>query len=1187
MVARLIEWAVDNPLVVVLLAATLLVAGGYAFVVVNVEAYPDPAPAIVEVVAQFPNASAEQVEKLVTIPLERELANMPGLKYMRSKSLFGLAHLRNQFDYGIDYERAKQDVINRLQQAPLPPGVTPQISPASPTGEILRYTLRSPQDTRPRAEDAAVVAGPYCGTFPGNVPWAALALAARPRDIYTLNDLKSLQDWVLQRELVRLPRIAGVTSAGGSVKRYEVQPDPERLKRYGITLGQLQNAIAGSNADVSGDFLVQGHTVQVVRGLGLIGGGQDPMQPALALKSPYLAAARLRAEERLRIRQIRRIVITAVNNQPVRVEDVVDGGPVSREEELGRRGVVVSHQTRMGRVSLSRPVRGADGIEVWKDEDDKVQAIVLLRKGAESLPALRDVQAKIKELNETPGRLLPGVQIEPYYDRTELIGVTTETVRENLVLGLVLVTVILLMFLSNVRTALIVALNIPLALAFAFLVLFVRGKSANLLSIGAVDFGIIVDSSVIMVENIYRHLSFGDQAGLPLKQRILHACKEVERSLFFSTVIMVAALLPLFTMKGPEGQIFGPMADTYAFALAGALLLALTLSPVLCLVFFKHLKPARDNFLVRWLKAGYLWQLERCLNYRGAAVGAFALLTAATVGVLPFLGREFMPELEEGNLYVRGTFPINISLDRVAERVRTVRAVLQQYPEVQAIVPQIGRPDDGTDPTGFYNVEIFVPLKPAKDWPPPPGKDRPRSKEELVAAMNEELGCKFPEVDWDFSQIIRDNVMESLSGVKGENSVKIFGPDLDELERVAERVKNTLAGIRGVENAGVFRIKGQSNLELTINREACDFWNIKVADVQNVIQTAIGGQPFTKMIEGEKTFDITLRYPEPLRCDEQAILRIPVDVEDHTVTPGTAAALPPTPHTGPSSGVAASGTGGSIPALTGSLFGATLNNLSSAPRVPLEQLVTRVNPKGEPDRNGQFVRAGASTIYREQGQRLIAVKFGVRGRDLAGTVAEAQEKTAALLPPGYRAEWSGEFQEMEEAERRLLVVVSVALALIVVLLYLAFRSVLDALVVLSNVLAMSLGGVWALIATGTNFNISAAVGFISILGVAVMNGLLMVSAFNALRIQGLPLREALRAGMAKLVRPVTMTALAAIFGLLPAALSTRIGSQSQRPLAIVVVGGMIATLLLTNLVPVLYSFYGQRQPSADAARMAH
>jgi cobalt-zinc-cadmium resistance protein CzcA len=1201
MVRKLIGWGLNNPLIVLLLAAALTGYGIYAFLKVNVEAYPDPAPAIIEVIAQYPGASAEEVERQVTIPLEVNLAGIPGLKYTRSKSLFGLSHLRNQFEYGYDYDRARQEVINRLSNPsqPLPLGVTPQISPETPTGEIYRYTLNSPKD-------------------------------ASGKDIYTLNDLKALQDWVLEREFRRVPRIIDVASSGGTIKRYEIHPDPDRMKQYGIILSQLQQALTSANANVGGDHIVQGEVALNLRSVGLIGGGQDPVSHVLGMKDPDSqkaaeleqaekeggadvdrlreeqrvrlatgAAAKLREEEARRIREIRSIVLTSVNNREILLEDIVEGGRISAGEQPGERGVVVGHQTRLGRVSLSKPkeavtptgvyrVVDSDGHIVWRDEDDKVQSIVLLRKNEDSLPALRAVEKKIEQLNAPgSGKLLPGVRIEPYYDRSDLIHVTTETVRENLIMGMVLVSVILLMFLSNVRSALIVAINIPLALLFAFSALYLRGRSANLLSIGAVDFGIIVDSSVIMVENIYRHISSGEYPELPLKDRILRACHEVEKPLLFSTLIMVCAFLPLFTMTGPEGQIFGPMADTYAFALGGALLLAVLLAPVLCLYLFRHLKPTPDNFLVRFVKRLYLGNLELCLDHRWLTLGVVGAILAVTAFyAIPHTGREFMPELEEGNLWIRGTFPLNASLEHVTEDTSVVRAVLASYPEVESAVVQIGRPDDGTDPTGFYNVEVFVPLLPEKRWPRVVeqsgwrrwlrGPRRARLKEELVREMNDELTRKLPGVDWNFSQNIRDNVMEALSGVKGDNSVKIFGPDLDRLEAVADKVKNRLRDVPGIENVGVFSIKGQSNLEFRVDLDKCKKWGLSASDVNTVIQTALGGKAFSTMIEGEKQFDITVRWPRARRGSVTSILDIPVDVVNNQLVLAS----------GPGANPSATGSGQALPSKVGSQID-TANPITNTPRLRLRDVVSPVGENGEPDPRGRYERAGASTIYREQGERLIAVKFSVRGRDLGSAVAEARQATADLFQAPYRAEWSGEFQEMEEAEGKLLLIVSLSLVLILLLLYLAFRSLLDAAVIFTNVVAMSVGGVWALLVTGVNFNISAAVGFISILGVAIMNGLLMVSSFNRLRAQGQPLREAIVTGVGRLIRPVAMTALAAIFGMIPAAFSTRIGSQSQRPLAIVVVGGMIMTLILLNLLPVLYSFYGNREPPAGAGGMAH
>jgi heavy metal efflux system protein len=1169
MIAKLINWSVNNPLIVVLFTLALAAAGGYAFSRVNVEAYPDPAPAIVEVIAQYRGRSAEEMERQITIPLEVALSGMPGLKYIRSKSLFGLSYVNTQFEYGIDYKSARQEVINRMQIADLPPDVSPQISPRSPIGEILRYAVVGPRDSH------------------GN-------------SIYSLNDLRSLQSWTLEREFRRIPGIADVVSFGGLIKRYEIQPDPDRMKRYGITLQQLQTAIANSNDNVSGDYLIQGETAAVVRGLGLIGRGRDPMQRILTMSDPEEAAAYLRSEEQRRLRQIRQIVLASTNNLPVRVGDIVEGGPLKPGEENSTQGVVVSNQTRLGKVALSRPAEDehgrlldAQGNPIWVDEDEVVQGLALLRKGAESLPALTLLQAKIDELNDTPGRLPPGVRIEPFYDRADLINATTETVQENLLVGIMLVTVILLMFLSNVRSALIIALNLPLALLFAFGALYVRDESANLLSIGAVDFGIIVDSTVIMVENIYRVLSSGKYANLTLGDRIVHAAHEVERSLLFSTLIMVCALLPLFTMKGAEGQLFRPMAETYAFALGGALLLAVTIAPVLCLLLFRNLKPAQDNWMVRYLKRGYLRQLERLLNHRWLAVGGFAGLMVITALLLPHLGREFIPPLEEGHIWIRGMFPVSISLDQTAEQARIARAIMRKYPEVESVACQLGRPDSGVDPTGFYSAEFFVPLMQQPDWPKVVkgggwfGADRARTKPELVAEMSAELNEAIPGVNWNFSQVIRDNVLEVLSGVQGENSVKILGPDLDELETIGNQVVASLVGVPGVKDVGLYRIRGQCNIELPIDRQKCSLWNISVADVHNVIQTAIGGKTVSQMIEGEKSFDLTIRWPLRLREDESDILDIPVDVTGHQVTVGSQAS---SQVSGSSVGIASKGSSGTLPSPVGTVRGTSSLEATTTPRERLRDLIT---PLGETDDDklnaeGKFVRPGASTIAREEGSRLIAVKFGVRGRDLAGAVAEAKKKVNPLIPKGYRAEWSGEFQQMEEGERRLMIIVPLSLVLVFVLLYLAFHSMLDALVVLANVLALSLGGIWALFLTGTSFSIAAAVGFTSIFGVAIMDGLLLVSSFNQLRSEGMPLRQAIMQGAERRVRPVMMTALTAIFGLLPAAISTKIGAQSQKPLAIVVVGSMIATLVLTRyLMPILYSFYGHREPPEGASGLTH
>jgi cobalt-zinc-cadmium resistance protein CzcA len=608
---------------------------------------------------------------------------------------------------------------------------------------------------------------------------------------------------------------------------------------------------------------------------------------------------------------------------------------------------------------------------------------------------------------------------------------------------------------------------------------------------------------------------------------------------------------------------------------------------VLCSLFLRKLKPIRDNALVRFLKARYLWQLDVCLRYRWVSLLVMGALIALTLGLLPQLGHEFMPELEEGNLWITAMFPLNMDMERVAEDIREARAVMASYPEVEVLVPAIGRPDDGTDPTGFYRVEIFAPLKPMKEWPQrldEPGwkrwlfgASRPYTKEELVVAMNRELRDRFPGVDWNFSQYIRDNVTEALAGVKGDNAVKIFGPDINQLEEMAEKVKNVLEGIRGIEEVGINNIKGQSNLEFRVDPDKCARWGVSAADVNNLIQSAVGGKPLTTMIEGEKQFDVTLRWPPWKRSSETSILDMQVDITNNQVIPAAGPGPSPSP----------TGSGLPPPTTTGSQI-STANPISNTPRVALRDLVSPVGPTGAPDPKGSFERAGASTIYRENGKRMIAIKFNVRGRDLAGAVAEAKEKTHDIFQAPYEDKWAGEFNEMEEAEGRLLYIIPLSLGLIFILLYMAFHSFLDSFAVLSNVIALSMGGIWALLLTGTNFSISAAVGFVSLFGVAIMDGLLMISYFNYLRGQGLPLREAILQGAEKRVRPVMMTALTAILGLLPAALSTRIGAQTQRPLAIVVVGGMITTLFLTRyLMPVLYSFYGHREPPAGATGLAH
>jgi len=1168
MVRKMISWSLDNPFLVIVLAVFLGVIGVIAFLNVNVEAYPDPAPAIVEVIALFPGASAEEVERQVTIPLEVTFSGMPGLKTINSKSLFGLSDLKMNWHYGSEYTyyTARQEVINRMATIaqPLPPNVTPAISPESPTGEIFRYVINVPKDRS-------------------------------AKEIYTLNDIKALQDWVLEREFRRVPRIVDITSFGGTVRRYEVQPDPDRLRRYGITLPQLQATLNNANATVGGDYVSQGQIAMTARSIGLFGGGLDPVNMVLGMKDPAAAARVLRAEERRRIEEIRSLVITSVNNQPIRVDDVVEGGRLLLGEHPGERGVVVSNMTRLGRIGYyhaekERPSGSTLSLkDVGQDDDDRVQCIVLMWKEQDTAPALAGVKAKFAELNDpSSGRMLPGTKMETYYDRTDLFNITRETVTENLCLGIFLVVSILFLFVNNIKTAVIVAINIPLALCFAYSMLYFRGKSANLLSIGAVDFGIIVDSSVVTVENIYRNLAAGNYPELPIKERIKIFTQEIDHAVLFAILTMVFAFVPLFAMTGAEGQLFRPMAQTYAFSLVAAFFLSMTLCPVLCMLMFKHFKPVRENILVRAVKFRYLWKLRLCLRFPKTTCVVMAFLIGGTCCLIPQLGYEFMPELEEGNLWLRGIGELNMNLEHQVALAKTARAILASYPEVESIITQSGRPDDGTDTEGYYSGEYFVPLRPQKDWPKLVsatgwrrwvfGPMRQRTKHEIVDSMNAELESKIPGVVWNFSQNIRDNVMEALSGIKGDNSLKIFGPDLDQLELLASKAKNILQDVPGIANVGIFHARGATHLQFRPDPEKCQKWGVTTADVNNVVSSALAAQPQSTMVEGEKLFNISIRWPKWRRGDETSILDIPVDIINNQVVLAQGSGFTPN----------AFGHALTPPSPVSSLARTDNPISSNAPRLRLRDLVSPVDKYLRIQRDGSFIDPGASTIYRSNGKRMIAIKFSVRGRDLGSAVAEAKQKTKDLWQVPYHPDWSGEFEQMEEANGRLLWMIPLSLALIMVMQYAHFRSVIDTIVIMTNVFDVFVGGVWSLYLTGTNFSVSAAMGFVSLFGIAHMEGLLLISYFNALRAQGLPMHEAIIQGSLKRVRPVIITAMTAILGLLPAAVSTKMGAQTAQPLAIVVVGGMTVTLFLDRyLMPVLYSFYGHREPPEGSGSTAH
>jgi cobalt-zinc-cadmium resistance protein CzcA len=1077
MVRAIITWSLHNRLIVLMGVVALIVAGIHSAQNLNVEAYPDPTPPLVEVITQNPGASPEEMERLIGIPIETALNGMPGLEYLRSTSISGLNDIKCQFKYGTDYWQARQELINRLAAiGNLPAGVNPGLSPWSPIGEIVRYVLEGPG--------------------------------------YTTKQIKAVQDWVLNRAFKQVPGVIDVTGYGGTVKQYQILVDTRLMKQYGVTMEQVEDAIKKSNANVGGDILALGTQSHNVRAIGLLGKGIDPLDPAKVARSADIEAQKLD--------DIRKVVVdTSADGIPIFVRQIAQ--------------VVIGHQPRLGIVG-----RGT--------EDDVVEGIVLMRKYEKSLPTAEAVADKMAEIERE--HLLPkGMKLTVFNQRTDLVEVTTHNVLHNLVEGMILVIVVLFVFLGDLASAGIVAIMIPLALLFSVTVLYVQGKSANLLSIGAVDFGIIVDSSVIIVENIYRHITAHDaDRTKPLIDRIIEASYEIERSLFFSTTIIVCAFIPLFAMTGPEGALFGPMASTYAFAIFGALLLALTLAPVLCSFLLANKTEETETFVDRMMKRGYLRNLTVVLNHRYTTLALMGGLLVFTLSLVPSLGGEFMPQLEEGNLWIRGIMPRTTSLAESARIAPRLREVMASIPEVRGVMSQVGRPDDGTDITSFFNQEFNVPLKPMEQWRTRTrtvfghpisfmwnGQDvlaRTITREEVQDEMMERFRDDFPAMDFSFSQLIRDNVEEALSGVKGANSVKLFGSDLDVLEKNGEKIANILRSVRGIQNVGVFHIVGQPNLEIEIDREACARYGINVADVESDVKVAIGGEAFSQMVEGEKLYDIVLRLPQDLRDDPDNIARLAVDGPGAAGQPGA--------------------------------------------RIPLSHLA-----KIEPH------KPGASYIYRENNRRYLPIKFAVQGRDLASAIGEAQTKVkdpkyGAVLPAGYRLEWSGEFAQMEKANARLMWIVPISIGLIMVLLYTAFNSLKDALLVMMNVVAATMGGVWALKLTGTPFSISAAVGFISIFGVAVQDGVLLISYFNQMRESGMTVRTAVMRGAELRVRPVVMTSLTAALGLLPAAMANTIGSQAQKPLAIVVVGGMLVTLFLTRyLMPVLYTFF----PAPDAPRI--
>ncbi|MFL5030093.1 MAG: efflux RND transporter permease subunit [Xanthobacteraceae bacterium] len=1001
-----------RPLVLVTLTA--FIGLGYAaFTTLNIEAYPDPAPPILELIAQWPGQSPEEVERYVTIPIEIAVANTPGLKYVRSNTVYALGFIRLQFEYGRDYYFVRQQTINRLKDVTLPNGVQPVISPAGGISEILRYQLKGP---------------------PG----------------MDLIELKTLQDWVVERKLRTVPGVADVTVLGGKTKEFQAEVDLNRMMAYGITLPQIITAISASNTNVGGRTIAMGEQSVNVRGLGVVSSLED----------------------------IGNIVLTQQGGVPVLLSDVAR--------------VQIGFTPRLG-------IAGRD------DVTDIIFGVVLMQKLERTMEVVTRARTAIARMN-SDGSLPHGVTVEPFYDRGDLVAITVHTVLHNLVFGIALIFLIQWVFLGDLRCALIVAATIPVALFLAVIITVLRGESANLLSVGAIDLGIIVDSTVIMMENIYRQLAHHPphvSAGREMRSgrklaRILHAASEVDKPIFFSVVITIAAFLPLFTMQGVEGQIFSPMARTYAYALIGAVIATFTVTPVLSSILLPAHVNEIETVLVRLLRGAYQRILVAAVRrYRLAALAGLAFL--AVCGLLGLrLGTEFLPKLEEGNLWIRALLPPTITLEAGMESVARMRSVIASYAPVQTVVSEQGRGEDATDPDGSFVAEFFVPLKPAEQWP------SGLTKENLVKDMSDRLEREFLGVDFNFSQYIQDNMEEAISGVKGENSVKIFGRDLVELERLSKAVKAEIGNVAGVAEPGAFSLLGQPNLVIRIDRAKAARYGFSVGDINSVVQAAIGGQEVSRVYEGEMNFALTVRLAPEYRGNVDAIRSIPV-------------ALPNNDPKAPTAYIA----------------------LGDLGEVKLE--------------------SGASYIYRENNQRFVPLKYSVRGRDLGSTVAEAQQRIGQKvpLPEGYSMEWTGEFGALQDARKRLALIVPLSLLLILMLLYSLFNSVRDSLLALSGIPFAVAGGILGLYVAGLHFSISAAIGFVSLFGVSTMDGVLLVSYIRRNIEEGIGSDEAvINAGETRM-RQVFMTGLSACIGLVPAAVSTGIGSQVQQPLACVIVGGML------------------------------
>ena len=1010
---RIVASSLRQRFLIILATFLLIGTGTWSLNRLPVEAYPDLSPPMVEIITQWPGRAAEEIERLITVPIEVEMNGIPKMTILRSISLYGLSDVLLTFRDGTDNYFARQQVFQRIADLNLPNGVTPSVAPLfSPSGLIYRYVLQSP-DRSPM-------------------------------------ELKTIEDWIVERQYKSVPGVADDSGLGGQTMQYQVLVDPVKIAGAGLSVPQIVTALGANNGNAGGGFYSEGGEFYYVRGLGRLHTPED----------------------------IGNVVLAVHNGVPILVKDI------------GR--VAIGYAPRLGQFG-------------YQDQDDAVEGVILMRTGEKTQEVLARVEAKTQDLNRN---VLPkDVKIHTFYDRSDLISLTTETVEQNLLRGMVLVVVVLVFFLYDVRAGLIVATTIPLALLFAFICLDLRDVSANLLSIGAVDFGILVDGAVVMVENIFRQVAVRQGQPFKLMEVIADAAAEVDRPIFYAVAVIIAGFLPIYVLSGPSGKLFTPMADTMIFALVGSLIITLTLLPVLCLWAFRKGLRERRNPGFEAVKSAYTKGLDFCLAHPWATTLASVLVLGGSLLLVSRIGAEFMPHLDEGALWIRATMPYTISFEESSKIAPQVRQILRSFPEVTAVASEHGRPDDGTDPTGFFNVEFFVGLKPYREW-----KGAYRTKAKLIEAVNEKLQA-FPGIIFNYTQPAEDAVDEAETGLKSALAVKVFGTDLETLETKGKAIKRVLEGVRGIKEITLVQELGQPSLTVNIDRAKIARYGLNVSDINGLIEAAVGGAAATQVVQGEKQFDLVVRLERQFRDNPEEIKNILVSTADGS-------------------------------------------------QIPLKEFADI------------SVQNGASFIYREDNSRYIGVQFSVEGRDLAGAVDDARQQVQAQvpLPEGYRLDWGGEYKDYTASRRQLNLVLPLTLFLIFLLLFALYRNFKFPLItVLGVLLSAPVGGIVALWLTHTPFSVSSGIGFLALFGVSVQTAVVYISYVNELREGGMEFRQAIRDGAILRLRPIMMTALVAALGLVPAAIATGVGTDSQRPFALVIVSGLFTRLLISVfLMPALY-----------------